>query len=60
MENKLYQWFRLAIEYPDGSWQYVGLDTFNTLEEADIERIYLQPDETEKIIILKETRQIVG
>jgi len=41
MENKLYQWFRLAIEYPDGSWLYVGLETFNTLEEADIERIYL-------------------
>jgi hypothetical protein len=59
MENKLYEWFRLAIEYPDGSWLYVGLETFNTLEEADIERIYLQPDEEEPIIILKETRQIV-
>ena len=32
---------------------------FNTFEEADIERIYLQPDYEEKLVVLERTCRIL-
>ena len=63
MDNKLHEWFALIFIYIDGSWEYVNVAesaNFKTLEEANEERIYLQPEYEERIEIIKESRQLVG
>jgi hypothetical protein len=61
--EKLYEWYSLAVIYPDESWEYIygenGNCHFNTFEEANNERIYLQPDYDNMISVLKETRQVI-
>lgn len=62
MNKVLYGWFALVFIYPDSSWEYVDQVTcgnFKTLEEANEERIYLQPEYDEPIHIIRETRQVV-
>jgi hypothetical protein len=63
MDNKLYEWYALIFIYIDGSWEYVNVcdcSKFKTFDEANEERIYLQPEYEERIEIIKETRQLIG
>jgi len=65
-EKKIYTWYALAIFDKDDDFTYIGLDgedygyhslEFDTLEEAEE---YREDCYEPGIVILKETRQIVG
>lgn len=63
-DKLIHEWFMLALVKGEG-FQYIhGQDgepvQFEKFDEANEERIYLQPDYEDRIVVLRETRQVIS
>lgn len=57
-------WFSLAVK-DNGGFRYLQneegeIAQYETFDKANEDRIYYQPDYTEQIFILKETRELIN
>lgn len=57
--GKINTWF-LVAKKDDSKYGYTAVsEAFTEFDDADFERIYLQPDHDELLVVLKRTCQVV-